>query len=156
MKAFVNPADEIAWVRILCLIPGCGTKSAVQIYDKIQTDGLEGMKDKKFARRKYGEDLGRLCQLFQDLPSHSLKEQIQDIFTYLSELYPNVKGYKRDWRKRIRELEVLDMMANNYKKASSFLEDMLMNGTEEPDATENSYFLRSILQKDWSMILFFW
>ena len=135
LKAFVNPADEIAWVRILCLIPGCGTKSAVQIYDKIQTDGLEGMKDKKFARRKYGEDLGRLCQLFQDLPSHSLKEQIQDIFTYLSELYPNVKGYKRDWRKRIRELEVLDTMANNYKKASSFLEDMLMNGTEEPDAT---------------------
>ncbi len=72
LRIVANPADELAWQRVLLLLPGIGVKTAERLLDLIvHYTSLSDIIDKVFALLLHRtETLGNLCGYKEASPSH--------------------------------------------------------------------------------------
>ena len=135
LRIIVNPRDELAWKRILKMIPSVGNQTANKIYESLASAenpfALVKKDDFKFKPRSSGNwqnfvDL--LENLVSDANRNNPARQIELVLTSgyeqrLQETYENAEA-------RIEDLKQLALYASRYDSTESFLSELALISTE--------------------------
>jgi len=128
LRVTFNHLDFISWVRVLKWFEGVGDKTAINIATAITEQGAdyEGLIDKKFISKKYGNDLQKLFDILIDLkradtdPIKQIKRIIEYYKPYFEDLYDD------HWR-RVVDLDSVTELAEKYDKLEPFLTDVTLD-----------------------------
>lgn len=171
LKVFHNPYDELAWRRILKLIPQVGIKTAEKIWQYISKtkEPLKAISTKdalpivpKGAERKFKEFAGTLKILEDELnsPAEMIKTVVERGYSeYLKAEYPNYVN-------RIEDLDQLANYALQYDSLEKLLSDLaLVGGMVAEDIVEagvpdkEACVLSTVHQAkglEWSRVFIIW
>lgn len=148
LRIIVNPRDELAWKRILKMIPSVGNATANKIYEAmILQDGksnqmvvsqrlaLPSAFSKLQAKQPWQDFVKLLENLVSDENRNNPAKQIELILTggyeqYLQENYENAEA-------RLEDIRQLALYASRYETTESFLSELALLSTErfkEPTA----------------------
>lgn len=148
LRIIVNPRDELAWKRILKMIPSVGNATANKIYEAmILQDGkqnqlavsqrlaLPSALSKLQAKQPWQDFVKLLENLVSDENRNNPAKQIELILTggyeqYLQENYENAEA-------RLEDIRQLALYASRYETTESFLSELALLSTErfkEPTA----------------------
>ncbi len=135
LKVLVNSGDELAWARIMTLLPGVGAKTAQNMIFKIE--GKAEFKDLKIdylcalsKGKKYDRDFCRLIAALSGAasPGKKLYESLGILIDYY---YPLLKEKFDDWQQRINDLEALKEISVKYSSLRDFLADFAIDPLEK-------------------------
>ena len=172
MKVVVNPLDELAWKRILKLIPKIGKATAEKIwkYLSLLPDSLSAIELSDVlsviptgASGGWKESVNTIKRLrsLVNSPSEMIMEILKGNYeTYLQSSYP-------DSTERIEEIRQLSEFARQYASAEEFLNDLALLGTVEseittlgiPDANGERLVLSTVHQAkglEWPNVFILW
>jgi DNA helicase-2/ATP-dependent DNA helicase PcrA len=135
LRIIVNPRDELAWKRILKMIPGVGNATANKIYESLADAenpfALVKKEDFKYKPRSAGNwrnfiDLLEL--LVRDENRNNPAKQIELILTdgyerHLQETFENAEA-------RLEDLRQLALYATRYDSTEDFLSELALLSTE--------------------------
>ena len=142
LRIIVNPRDELAWKRILKMIPSVGNVTANKIYESLAYAEnpltLAKREDFKYQPRSKGNwqnFVALLEKITSDDNRNKPAKQIELILTngyeqYLEENYENAEA-------RLEDLRGLAMYASRYDSTEDFLSELALLSTErfkEPSA----------------------
>ncbi len=142
LRIIVNPRDELAWKRILKMIPSVGNATANKIYESLayaeNPFALVKREDFKYQPRSKGnwQNFVKLLEkITTDENRNKPAKQIELILTngyeqYLTENYENAEA-------RLEDLKGLAMYASRYDSTEDFLSELALLSTErfkEPSA----------------------
>lgn len=133
IRVIVNPSDVISWNRILTMIDGIGPKSAAELMMWMQ-----GKSDAQ-PTKTYVEKIDDLSRLLESIKRNTNQVQrcLQLILVYYS---PMCKKKFDDYPKRIKDLEALVGMSNQFESLEQLLQDLTLDpidGTAiESEATQ--------------------
>ncbi|MFH1406543.1 MAG: ATP-dependent helicase [Candidatus Omnitrophota bacterium] len=172
LKIICNPLDEMAWKRILKLLPKIGNATADKIWKFIsqKQDPFLAIKDKKIFEllpKGAGGALKEFMKMVQKLSAPSLKntpaEAINVVLDeayrdYLHAEYPN-------YDERLEDIKQLMDFARQYASVNDFLSELALLGSVEsevvlrgPEETEQ-VILSSIHQAkglEWPAVFIIW
>ena len=145
LQVLANYDNELAWLRILPLIPNLGSAGADKIIKEIAKSGFDGLTAKQFQNKKYSAWLelfkNYFLQATRDIstgqfdtfgninkPQMSLEDQMEllknmvlnDLFEY---------AYPEDYTSRLNQYDLFFNLIEGYSTATEFLDDVLLNGT---------------------------
>ncbi|PYS47571.1 MAG: hypothetical protein DMF68_15660 [Acidobacteria bacterium] len=135
LRVIVNPRDELAWKRILRLIPQVGNATANRIWERLAyaPDPLALVRRKDFnaaPRRGVGwtDFLSLLESLVQDETRNNPARQIELILTrgyeaHLANSYENAEA-------RLEDLRQLALYSTRYNSTEEFLSELALLSTE--------------------------
>ena len=143
LRVIVNPRDEIAWKRILKLIPGIGNVTANRIFESVALRGesengdfrpvvtaLEKFRETSMrgAKKPFEEFIAMLDRLVSDEYRDKPGKQIGLIFEqgyeqYLLENFENAEA-------RSEDIRGLSQFAQRYESTESFLSELALISTE--------------------------
>ncbi|MCP4656345.1 MAG: ATP-dependent helicase [bacterium] len=131
LKVAVNPFDGAAWFRGLNLLEGIGPKTAQRISHAVIASGgeLEVLAGAEYAKKKFGPDLAALGRLLQTAaePQRGVVERLGLVVDQYAKWMPNKYD---DFRRRIRDLEALQLIAERYDSVEDFLSDIAIEPPE--------------------------
>lgn len=145
LRVLANYADELAWLRILPLIPNLGAAGAEKIAKDIAINGYNALISKPYQGKKYSDWLQRFHNYFlqatKDIsngsfdtygnlskPKMSLEEQMELLkLSILDDLFEC--AYPEDYDHKLKEYDMFFHLIEDYETAVEFLEDILLNGT---------------------------
>lgn len=135
LRIIVNPRDELAWKRILKMIPSVGNATANKIYESLayaeNPFALVKREDFKYQPRSKG-NWQNFVELLEKITSDDNRskpaKQIELILTngyeqYLQENYENYEA-------RLEDLKGLAMYAQKYDSTEDFLSELALLSTE--------------------------
>ncbi len=130
LRIVANPADELAWQRVLLLLPGIGVKTVERLLDLIvHYTSLSDIIDKVFAPfctgQKHSETFAAIKKLLQSVSSESMPaRQLASVMEHYG-LIMEAK-YKKD-PFRTKELVMLAHMAQRYHTLKDFIADVAVD-----------------------------
>ncbi len=137
LRLIANPRDELAWQRVLLLIPGIGAKTVERFLELIShhdslTDIIERVFGPYCTGQKHSEAFASLKILLQHLAHRSMtvEAQLKAVIDYYGPLMKT--KYKKD-SSRAKELVMLGHMAKRYETLKDFLADVAI----DPDKDAN-------------------
>lgn len=161
LKVLSNYQDELAWLRILPLLPGLGDATAEKISKEIVQKGYDALINKKFQGKKYSDWLmtyhNYFLQATKDISTHqfdtfgnkgkphmSLDDQMELLKnSVLDSLFEVV--YPEDYDYKLKEYDMFFHLIEDYETATEFLEDVLLNGTPaQVEEKEHSITLSTV------------
>lgn len=140
LRIFTSQKDEIAMFRILQLYPGIGKGYSNKIKEEVFEKGV-GVLPTLYTRNKFYEYLMELYNTIKTLENKSVQEQLSFL---LEEYYLEVVERSIDMSKvsesekleqkrklytDIEDAKTLYVMAEQYKRTSEFLEDIVLDST---------------------------
>ncbi|OPY65872.1 MAG: ATP-dependent DNA helicase PcrA [Syntrophorhabdaceae bacterium PtaU1.Bin034] len=141
LRIVANPADELAWHRVLLLLPGIGTRTVERLLELISSeDSLPHIIDKAItpfcAGQKHSDVLSSFRTVVQSIDSPSLTPAAR-LDKVIAHYDPIMKAkYKKD-ASRAKELFMLRNMAQRYDSLKEFLADVSVDPDKEgPDDSE--------------------
>jgi DNA helicase-2/ATP-dependent DNA helicase PcrA len=141
LRIIGNPIDELAWHRVLLLLPGIGTRTVERLLDLMSSESnLVRIIDRAItpfcSGQKHSEALSSFRSLLQSLSSPSLTPALQ-LDQVINHYAPIMKlKYKKD-ASRAKELSMLRNMAQRYNSLKEFLADVSVDPDKEgPDDSE--------------------
>ncbi len=172
LKIMVNPRDELAWKRVLKILPGIGNVTADKIWKYIsQVDDVFQVICSKeilflFSHRttsQWSKLVGDLFRLqsseFTNNPAGLIEITLQGEYkSYLRRKYP-------DWEEREEDLKQLGNFARQYSSTRSFLSELALLGTVESETVilgeeeDKGVILSTIHQAkglEWSVVFIIW
>ncbi len=172
LKVVVNPRDEIAWKRVVLLIPGVGKATAHRFWLAVSAaaEPLKGLDRPEilavFSKRAKGEwralaeTLKRIQgKVMEVRPAEMIRLVLDRGYRgYLDRNFPNAAS-------RTEDIEQLARFAENFDAAEFFLSELALlttvGGEEEADetATGESMVLSSIHQAkglEWRVVFVIW
>ncbi len=135
LRIIVNPRDELAWKRILKMIPSVGNATANKIYESLTYAenplALAKRDDFKYqprSKQNWRNFVGLLEKITTDDNRNKPAKQIELILTngyeaYLQENYENFEA-------RLEDLKGLAMYAQKYDSTEDFLSELALLSTE--------------------------
>jgi len=141
LRIMVNPRDELAWKRILKMIPSVGNATANKIYESLaySENPFALIKKDDFAYKPRSSNgwqnfVGLLENLVSDANRNNPAKQIELILTggyesYLQETYENAEA-------RTEDLRQLAIYASKYDSTESFLSELALISTERFGAAQ--------------------
>lgn len=171
LKVIVNPRDEIAWKRVLQLLPGVGKATAHRFWravcessDPLRDLGSEGFQA-IFPKRAKGE-WRRLAETLRDMrgetreagPAEMIRLVLDHSYRdYLSHHFPNAAA-------RMEDLEQLARFAEQFEAADAFLSELALMTTVGEDTAEEEdpgelLVLSSVHQAkglEWKVVFVLW
>src|SRR5690606_35956008 len=143
LRVIVNPRDEIAWKRILKLIPGIGNVTANRIFESVALRGesesgdfkpvvtaLEKFRETSMrgAKKPFEDFIAMLDRLVSDEYRDKPGKQLDLIFEqgyeqYLLENFENAEA-------RSEDIRGLAQFAQRYESTESFLSELALISTE--------------------------
>jgi DNA helicase-2/ATP-dependent DNA helicase PcrA len=136
LRLVANPRDELAWKRVLRLIPNVGAATTNRIWERIGLASdplalvLRGEADATVARRGSGwsEFRALLEELVRDEVRHSPSRQIETVLArgyedYLENTFENAEA-------RLEDLRQLAHYASRYTSTEEFLAELSLLSTE--------------------------
>ncbi len=142
LRIITNPRDELAWKRILKMIPQVGTATANRIWEQIAfaQNPLALIKREDFhaaPRRGNGwrDFINLLEKLTEDETRTNPAKQIELVLSsgyteHLNETYENAEA-------RIEDLKQLSLYAAHYDSTENFLSELALLSTERFNAPQN-------------------
>ncbi|MCH8486606.1 MAG: ATP-dependent helicase [Candidatus Cyclonatronum sp.] len=130
LRVVINPADALAWNRVLTLIDGIGPKTAADLLNWLESAGnpyelaSSGILSDKFKTGLLG-----LSQLLIDLKQNELTpaEALSQIHAYYK---PVCEKKFDDHPKRLKDLEAFEGIAVNYRDYAQLLEELALDPIE--------------------------
>jgi DNA helicase-2/ATP-dependent DNA helicase PcrA len=141
LRIVANPTDELAWHRVLLLLPGIGTRTVERLLELIATrTGLKDIVDTAITPFCTGQKHSEVLSAFRGVldaianPSLTPASQLDRVIAHYD---PIMKlKYKKD-ASRAKELSMLRSMAQRYDKLKDFLADVSVDPDKEgPDDSE--------------------
>ena len=141
LRIIVNPRDELAWKRILKMIPSVGTATANKIYESLayaeNPFAIVKKDDFKFKPRNsngWQNFIVLLENIVKDETRNNPAKQIEIILTggyeqHLQETYENAEA-------RTEDLKQLALYASKYESTESFLSELALISTERFSAPQ--------------------
>lgn len=172
LKVVVNPRDEIAWKRVLLLLPGVGNVTAHRFWqavaeasaplERLDAPELLSLFPKR-SRERWKRLAGTLRQLSDEALADKPGEMIHLVLErgyqeYLKENFPNAAS-------RLEDLEQLARFAGQFDSAESFLSELALMTTvggedaEEGGENRESVVLSTVHQAkglEWRMVFVVW
>ncbi len=135
LRIVANPADELAWHRVLLLLPGIGAKTVERLLELISSqDTLTKVIERAIGPFCTGQKSSDVLSSFRDLlqsiaaPSLSPAGRLDKAIAHYD---PIMKAkYKKD-ASRTKELTMLRSMAQRYKSLKEFLADVSVDPDKE-------------------------
>lgn len=128
LRVLVNPKDLLCWHRILLLVEGVGPSYTKKVLPDLER-GLSPAELPEQKRNAVG--IKELKSLFKALNKEAHPAQLmQQVITYYE---PILKRIYDDHPKRLKDLEHLQVIAQNYRDLEVLLQDFAL---EPPDATQ--------------------
>jgi len=171
LRIVVNPFDELAWMRVLKLLPGIGKVTAHRISRTVMEAQeplaalIEGAADRYVKKNLRGsfdrflELMGRLRKAeFTDHPSEMIREVMTGGYEeHLITHYPNATS-------RAEDIEQLALYASGYKNVADLLSELALLSTTGEGGEEDAYekdrvVLSSVHQAkglEWSAVFVVW
>ena len=131
LRIALNPLDASSWLRVLQLLPGIGPRRAQQLTELVGNAG--GDLEKAFATQRrsarHGEALEELCDVLGALqnPSPPVAERVERALGWYRPLVP---AKYDDSQRRLRDLEALLVVAEQYTSLEPFLTDIAIDPPE--------------------------
>lgn len=133
LKIFVNPRDELAWSRVLLLIPGIGPKTAERMLEEMaSSETLESIVRNVVDRYagsagKPAHGLARLARLFA-----SAEAAPEEICRRVIDYYDPImrEKFDLDWNLRKNDLDALAQISGRYGSVRDFLVDLAIEPPE--------------------------
>lgn len=122
LKIAHNMKDQIAWHRVLKLLPGVGTRTAEKILLF-----LEGGNILEYSPgAKYEQTVRKLGQVINDIADDqvSLPEKFERI---KSHYYPILESTDKDAEVKKKDIELLQGMSSGYVSLDEFLAELILN-----------------------------
>ena len=144
LRVIVNPSDEIAMYRILQLYPGIGKTYSSKITASIAESGLDVLQN-LYKTSKFHQYMEELHEVVTNLKKQDLHEQLKYILEdyYVRAIERSIDNAKisdseKLERKKkayndIEDTKVLYEMAKDYKRTSTFLEDLTLDASALKD-----------------------
>ncbi|MBY9007134.1 MAG: UvrD-helicase domain-containing protein [Candidatus Lokiarchaeota archaeon] len=145
-KILQNQHDELAWRRILRIIPGIGKISAEKIINILLLDNtqkklifksqsiLQKIKNLKINKKSVGL-ISNLFNLFKDFNHKTNPIEIFKTTLKFSEYY--IVNKSENPKKRITDINFLKEIYRQFKTIKDFLDDMNLNISETQKSSEN-------------------
>ena len=132
LKVVQNRNDSVALNRIFKLVPGVGAATAAKIAEGYAAEGAGVVK--KHAKKKYYEDLEKLCDMLESASNDELR--ISDVLEIVIDFYkPILEGLEEDSDDRMKDFSVLVQLASAYSELEKFLADFAL---DPPDSQLSS------------------
>lgn len=147
LRVVVNESDELAIYRILQLYPGIGKTYAKKISNQVSTGGIQ-LLSSLYPKSKFNEYLKEIYDVTCDLKNKPLNEQLEFLIEsyYEKVMLRNIEFMKASEATKmeetsklysqLEEVKALYQMAKNYKTASRFLSDVVLDATEPEDEND--------------------
>lgn len=130
LRVVNNPADLVAWNRILLLLEGIGPKTAAELIEWLQQGKDLFSETQAAVSGKYRKDLESLLEILKKAGERTpVSEKVELILSYYR---PVVQNRYDDYPKRLKDLEVLQNLSAKYHQLDTFLNDLAL---EPVDAT---------------------
>ena len=140
LRVIANPADELAWHRVLLLLPGIGTRTVERLLELMSSQtNLANIVDKAITPfctgQKHSDVLSSLRALLLSISGPlTPAEQLDRVIGHYDPIM-KIK-YKKD-ASRAKELTMLRGMAQRYHSLKEFLADVSVDPDKEgPDDSE--------------------
>ncbi|MBI4130042.1 ATP-dependent helicase [Candidatus Roizmanbacteria bacterium] len=127
LRVIVNPADELAWRRILLLLEGVGDKTADEIVSSIKYQVSSENAKYKIPNTKYmSAGLQNLFQLLNQMSQKDLTpgQKIADIINYYK---PILRRIHDDYPAREQDLDALVEIVSGYTSDEELLNDLALD-----------------------------
>ncbi len=144
LRALINPADEIAWMRILKLTPGIGNVTARKIWEIVRPseNPIETVRSDdiiKLLPKRAGENWYIFRATLEGLSREEIiyhpSEAIREILNKGYDAY--LRGNYENYEDRKEEIKQLSNYANNFRSAMEFLTDLaLLASVQSEDIVE--------------------
>ena len=146
LRVVLNPRDEVAWFRVLQLLPGVGPATARAAFDHVAEQGYEigaiGAFSGPPSARDALSELGRLLEMLCRSEGLAPESQIDSVRRYyeplLERLYENPQA-------RLADLAQLAQLAGRHESLESFLSDLVL----DPPAVTGDLAGPPMLDEDW-------
>jgi DNA helicase-2/ATP-dependent DNA helicase PcrA len=164
LKIIANPRDEIAWKRILKLIPGIGNITAAKVWNFIQQseDPVEAVFDAyRIAPKKSSNAFSQFLEMlsvlkqerYKSMPSAAIDHVMHNGYEeHIYSTYPNADM-------RIEDIRQMMKFAARYESLEAFLSEMTLQGLNETadgvDETEGRVVLSTVHQAkglEWKVV----
>jgi DNA helicase-2/ATP-dependent DNA helicase PcrA len=182
LKFVVNPRDEVAFKRMVKLLPGIGARSAEQLWEAVLPLAQRAVQERGTSGGvSLGGEMGRLkvptkaAAAWKQL-GHTIEEllpggapvaPLQMLRSVREAVYDDYARAKfPDFDNRREDLDTLAQFAAQYRSAEEFVDQMaLMGGATEPEGTgggsgeEESVTLSSVHQAkglEWKVVFVVW
>jgi len=132
LRVVVNPCDLLSWHRILLLINNIGHKTCQRIMDWLRDTGFSLSRLGEYPiGPRIEEGLADLCKVLEAISTPGLKpqERLERLTAYYEPILRRI--YYDDYPKRLKDLEQLAVITNNYESLEALLADMVL---EPPEA----------------------
>ena len=139
LRLVANPADELAWQRVLLLLPGIGVRTVERLLELIAGySDIAVIIEKVFAPyctgQKHSDLFASLKDLLTAISGRAISPAMQ-LERVMAHYGPIMKvKYKKD-SSRAKELTMLQQMAQRYDTLKEFLADVAID--PDKDAKEN-------------------
>ncbi len=142
LRFIANPADELAWHRVLMLLPGIGARTVERLLEMItHYSALADIIEKVFtplcSGQKNSDVFASFKKLIQAIHSPSMvpSHQVDLVMEHYGPIMET--KYRKDPLK-VRELAMLGQMARRYTNLKDFLADVSVDPDKDPkdDSTE--------------------
>jgi len=147
LRLVANPTDELAWHRVLMLLPGIGTKTVERLLELIvHYHSLQDILEKVFtpfcSGHKNSEVFSALKSLLRSVSSPAIPPSRQ--LDLVMEHYGPImeQKYKKD-SARTKELVMLTQMARRYRTLKDFLADVAVDPDKDPKDDNSEYLTLS-------------
>lgn len=125
LKIMDNIYDEVAWHRVLELVPNIGKATSAKVVESIRKN--KGRIDfSEYKSHKSYIWLHDLQVLFEGRLSKTLKEMVEDVLEHYLLLYEEISK-DGDVKRKRNELEVLVKMSGNKNSLKQFLNDLTLD-----------------------------
>ncbi|MEM6782643.1 MAG: ATP-dependent helicase [Bacteroidota bacterium] len=132
LRVAENPADAVAWNRVLRLLDGIGPKTAAQLVEWIAQAEDPYTLDAPFVSPRFVEEIKRLAALLQALRAadersegDGLPVQLETLLGYYEPIL--ARTYTEDHPKRQQDLDHVAGLAEGYASRGDFLEALTLD-----------------------------
>ncbi|MBI5646866.1 MAG: ATP-dependent helicase [Ignavibacteriae bacterium] len=152
LRVLENPKDIVAWTRILLLVEGIGPATAEHITDEILrgVNPLHESADARLASLSRAAGLDAMIGALREAAGQRLGPS--DIMGRILAYYqPVMKARYDDYQKRIKDLEMLQNIAERYRALGAMLSDLALEPPNEsvedmePEGKEREFLTLSTI-----------
>jgi len=145
LRIMENPRDQIAWFRVLQLLPGVGPATAEAAFGQVSVRGLDTLRDLPVSA-PVREELRRLVNLLLQLQTESsVAAQIEAVYAFYS---PLMEKLYEDVEPRQNDLLHLSQLARRYSSRPQFLADLVL----DPPVSTGDFAGVPVKDEDWLVL----
>jgi DNA helicase II / ATP-dependent DNA helicase PcrA len=152
LRIIENPRDVVSWTRVLLLLEGVGPVTAERVIDEISA-GLHPLSERagdRLAQLVRSDNLPGLLDTLRDISAQGISpaDKVAQLLTYYT---PILKARYDDHPKRLKDLDMLQTIAERYAQLSVMLADLALEPPNEsvedllPDGQEKEFVTLSTI-----------